>query len=183
MLLVLGNSVPQIPGVKFIITSRPEMHIMAGFRGLLLKELTNTFVLHEVEPHIVDNDIRCFFISELSAPAQRRGGGEGWPSDDQLDLLCRKAAGFFVYAVATVNFIKHRFKRPADRLEIILESPDNTVWEGKAELKVHASLDSLYASIHQKSGRSLFFAYFPYRSLLFLTADSRLMAGGLIIST
>ena len=147
MLLVLGKSVPQIPAVKFIITSRPEMHIMAGFRGLLLKELTNTFVLHEVEPHIVDDDIRRLFTSELSALAQRWGGGEGWPSDDQLDSLCRRAAGFFVYAVATVNFLKHKFKRPADRLEIILESPDSTVWEGKAELKAHASLDSLYMSI------------------------------------
>ena len=147
MLLVLGKSVSQIPGVKFIVTCRPETHIMAGFRGPLLKGLTNTFILHEVEPHIVGNDIRRFFVSELSGLAQRRGGGEGWPSDDQLDLLCRRAAGFFVYAVATVNFLKHRFKRPADRLEIIMKSPDNTAYEGKVELKVYASLDSLYTTI------------------------------------
>ena len=50
MLLVLGKSVPQIPGVKFIITSRPERHITAGFRGPLLKELTNAFILHKVQP-------------------------------------------------------------------------------------------------------------------------------------
>ena len=147
MLLVLGKSVPQIPGVNFVITSRPEMYIMAGFCGLLLKELTNTFILHEVEPHIVDNDIRRFFVSELSGLAQRRARSEGWPNNDQLDLLCRRAAGFFVYAVATVNFLKHRFKRPADRLKIILKSPDNTAYEGKVELKVYASLDSLYTSI------------------------------------
>ena len=147
MLLVLGKSVSQMHGVKFIITSRPETHIMVGFRGLLLKELTNTFILHEVEPHVVDDDIRRFFTSELSALAQRRTGSKGWPSDDQLDSLCRRAAGFFVYAVATVNFLKHRFKHPADRLQIILESPDSTAYEGKAELRVYASLDSLYTSI------------------------------------
>ena len=146
ILLVLGKSVLQIPGVKFIITSRPETHIMAGFRGPLLKE-SSVFTLHEVEPHIVDKDIRRFFKSELSTLAQRRAGSEGWPTDDQLDSLCRRAAGFFVYAVATVNFLRHRFKRPADRLEIILESPDSTAYEGKVELKVYASLDSLYTSI------------------------------------
>ena len=126
---------------------------MTGFRGLLLKELTNTFVLHEVEPHIVDNDIQRFFTSELSALAQWRPRGEGWPSDDQLDSLCRRAAGFFVYAVATVNFLKHKFKHPSDRLDIIMESPECTAHEGKAELKVYTSLDSLYTSILQDAFR------------------------------
>jgi hypothetical protein len=153
ILLVLGTSCSQIPGVKFIITSRPETHIMAGFRGPLLRGLTNTFILHQVEPHIVDNDIRRFFTTELSALAQQRAGSEGWPTDDQLDSLCRRAAGFFVYAVATVNFLKHRFKRPADRLEIILKSPDSTAYEGRVELKVHASLDSLYTSILSEAFR------------------------------
>jgi hypothetical protein len=144
---VLGKSVSEIPGVKFFITSRPETHIMAGFRGPLLKKSTDVFILHEVEPRTIDNDIRRFFTHELSALAQRRGGNEGWPTDEQLDSLCRRAAGFFVYAVATVNFLKHRFKRPSDRLDIILKSPESTVHEGKVELKVYASLDSLYMSI------------------------------------
>ena len=46
ILLVLGKSASKIPRVKFFITSRPEAHIMAGFRGPLLKELTEMFVLH-----------------------------------------------------------------------------------------------------------------------------------------
>ena len=147
ILLVLEKSVSEIPGVKFFITSRPETHIMAGFRGPLLKESTNVFILHEVEPRTIDNDIRRFFTHELSALAQRRGGSEGWPTDEQLDSLCRRAAGFFVYAVATVNFLKHRFKRPSDRLDIIMESPECTAYEGKVGLKMYASLDSLYTSI------------------------------------
>ena len=101
ILPVLGNSVSQIPCVKFFITSRPETHILAGFRGLPLTELTNAFMLHEVEPHIVDNDIRRFFRSELSTLAQRHAESEGWPTNAQVDSLCRRAAGFFVYAVAT----------------------------------------------------------------------------------
>ena len=38
ILLVLGQSVSQIPSVKFFITSRPEIHITSGFRGPLLKK-------------------------------------------------------------------------------------------------------------------------------------------------
>ena len=110
ILFVLGKSVSDIPGVKFFITSRPEVHIMTGFRGPLLKESTDVFILHEVEPCTIDDDIRRFFTHELSALAHRRGGSEGWPTDEQLDSLCRRTAGFFVYAVATVNFLEHKFK-------------------------------------------------------------------------
>jgi len=149
ILLVLGQSAPNLPQVKFFITSRPERHIMTGFRGPLLEKLTDVFVLHEVEPHVIGTDILRFLTHELSALAH--GGRKGWPTDEQLDSLCRRAAGFFVYAVATVNFLKHTFKRPSDRLDIIMKSPESTVHEGKVELKVHTSLDTLYASIFREA--------------------------------
>ena len=144
ILLVLGQLVSKIPGVKFFITSRPEAHIMSGFRGPLLKESTDVFILHDVEPHIVNNDIRHFFEHELSKLPRRP---QGWPTDAHLDSLCQRAAGFFVYAVATLNFLKHKFKRPSDRLDIITKSPESTMHEGQTKLKVYNSLDSLYTSI------------------------------------
>ena len=151
ILLVLGKSVSDIRGVKFFITSRPEAHITSGFRGPLLKDSTDVFVLHEVTPCAIDNDIRRFFKHELSGVAHRRGGGDGWPTDEQLNSLCQRAAGFFVYAVATVNFLKHKFKRPSDRLDMIMKSPESTAHEGKVRLKVYASLDSLYSTILQEA--------------------------------
>ena len=144
VLLVLGQSVSEIPGVKFFITSRPEVHIMTGFRGRLLKESTSVFILHEVEPHAINNDIRRFFKHELSKLPRRP---QGWPTDVHLDSLCQRAAGFFVYAVATVSFLKHRFKRPSDQLDMITKSPEDTTHEGRTRLKVYTSLDSLYTSI------------------------------------
>ena len=80
-LLVLGKFVSEIPGVKFFITSRSETHIVAGFRGPLLKKSTDIFILRKVEPCTIDNNIRRFFTHELSALVQRRGGSEGWPTD------------------------------------------------------------------------------------------------------
>ena len=149
ILLVLGQFVSDIPGVKFFVTSRPEVHIMAGFRGPLLEGLTDVFILHDVEPHTINNDIRRFFNHELSKLAERRGGIEGWPTGEQLDSLCRRAAGFFVYAVATVSFLNHKLHSPSDRLDVIMKSPENTAHEGKAKLKTYTSLDSLYTSIFQ----------------------------------
>ena len=153
ILLVLGRSVRDIPGVKFFITSRPETHIMSGFRGALLRESTDVFILHEVESHTVDNDIRHFLKHKLSELSRRRGCIDGWPTDKDLDSLCRRAAGFFVYAVATVNFLDHHLQDPSDQLGTIMASPESTVHEGETELKVHTSLDSLYMSVFEKSFR------------------------------
>jgi len=144
ILLVLGQSVSKIPGVKFFITSRPETHIITGFRGPLLKGVTNVFILHNVEPHAIDDDIRCFFKHELPKLARRP---QGWPTDAHLDFLCQRAAGFFVYAVATINFLKHKFRLPSDRLNIIMRSPGSMAHEGQTSLKTYHSLDSLYMSI------------------------------------
>jgi len=146
VLLVLGKSISKVPGVKFFITSRPETHITSGFRGPLLREWTETFILHHIEPRIVYSDIRLFFKHELSKLAHRP---QDWPTDEQLDSLCRRAAGFFVYAAATVGFLRHKFKSPSGRLDVIMKSPESTAYEGKAELKVYTSLDSLYTSIFQ----------------------------------
>ena len=151
ILFVLGKLVSMIPRVKFFVTSRPEAHILSGFRGSLLKGSTHVFILHDVQPCTVDSDIRHFFKHELSKLAQIRSGMDGWPDDEHLSSLCQRAAGFFVYAVATVNFLKHRFKHPSDRLEIIMRSPESTIHEGKVELKVYTSLDSLYMSIIQEA--------------------------------
>lgn len=148
ILSVLGQSIPKIPGVKFFITSRPESHIKSGFRNPLLKHTTDVFILHNVESHVIDNDIRLYLQHELCELAHRCEIG-GWPTDEQLDSLCQRAAGFFVYAVATVNFLKHRFHHPPDRLGAIMKSPENTAYEGRARLKAHTSLDSLYTSILQ----------------------------------
>ena len=52
-----------------------------------------------------------------------------------------------MYAVATLKFLDHKFKRPWDRLNLIMKLTGSTVHEGKVELKMSTSLDSLYMSI------------------------------------
>ena len=146
ILSVLGQFVSDIPRVKFFVTGRPERWIREGFRLPLLAKETDVFVLHDVEPSLIGNDIRRFLSRSLEITG-RQCGLDGWPTKEQLDLLCERAAGLFAYAVATVKFIDHRNNDPKERLDRLLWSPESSALEGKATLKENTTLDSLYASI------------------------------------
>ena len=147
ILSVLGQFVSRIPKAKFLITGRPEPRIREGFRLPLLAQATDVFVLHSVERSLINNDIRLFLKQSFLELARRRRGLDDWPTAEQLELLCERAAGLFVYAVATVKFVDHRNKNPKKQLDRLVQSPESSAHEGKAEFKAGATLDSLYASI------------------------------------
>jgi len=150
ILSVMGRLVEGIPDVKFLITGRPEPRIQSGFRLELLRPLTDVFVLHEVEPSVVNTDIRLFLEHGLSELAKRRGIERGgWPTDQHIDLLCMRADGLFVYAVATLKFLDHAFTPPSKQLDIITNSPENTTHEGSVEVRPSTTLDSLYIASFQ----------------------------------
>ena len=148
ILSVMGRLVEEIPKVKFFITGRPEPRIRSGFRLQLLRPLTEIFILHAVERCVVDADVRRFLETRLSDLAQRFNLNE-WPSEGHMNLLCRRAAGLFVYAVATVKFLDHKIYPPTQRLDVIINLPESTIHEGQTEFKSNTTLDSLYTSILQ----------------------------------
>jgi len=148
ILSVFGRLVERIPKVKFFITGRPEPRIRTGFRLPILVESTSVFVLHDVDPPLINNDIRLFLKHELSELAERRQLG-GWPSGEHIDLLCKRAAGLFVYAVATVKFLDSNIHLPKHRLDVIVNLPECTAPEGKTKFNRKTTLDSLYTSILQ----------------------------------
>ena len=153
ILTVLGQFLSEIPMVKFFLTGRPESHIWEGFRLPMLAKAMDMFILHNIELSLVNNDIRLFFTHKFLELAGRRGGLEGWPTKDQIDILCERAAGLFVYAAATVKFVYHRNNNPKKQLDRLLQSPESSAREGRAELKAGTSLDSLYVSIlHEAFG-------------------------------
>jgi len=148
ILSVLGRLTERIPKVRFFITGRPEPRIRTGFRLPMLVNSTSIFVLHDVHPPLINSDIRLFLRHELSELAQRRQLGR-WPGDEQIDLLCRRAAGLFVYAAATVKFLDSNIHLPEHRLDAIVQLPECTAPEGKTRINLKTTLDSLYTSILQ----------------------------------
>ena len=153
ILSVLGRFVADVPMVKFFITGRPESRIQDGFRLPLLAKATDVFILHKVEPDQVDNNIRLFFRHSFSELKIRRHGLDGWPTEEQLDLLCERAGGLFVYATATVRFIDQRNSSPEKQLDCFLQSQSSSVFEGRTKLRANtnSTLDSLYTSILQEA--------------------------------
>jgi len=146
--------IKEMPKVKFLITSQPKPHILASFHFPLLSGLAEIFTLDGTMPNLVNNDIQVFLKHELSGLAEQKGL-DNWPTAKQLSLLCDRAAGLFVYAVATVKFLDNAFRMPNEQYTIIENSPDDTVHEGTVE-GVHRglSLDSLCNSILEASFRN-----------------------------
>jgi hypothetical protein len=142
ILSVLGRLVSEIPKVKFFLTGRPEPRISEGFRLPLLAKMTDIFILHQVEPDQVDSDVRLFFKHSFLELASRRCGLDDWPTEEQLNQLCGRTAGLFVYAAATVRFIDYYKRDPRKQLELLLQSQKIGDHEGE-------TLDSLYTSILQ----------------------------------
>ena len=95
----------------------------------------------------VNSDIRRFFEYKFSELSRRRHGLGDWPTKSQLDLLCKRAAGLFVYAAATVKFLDHRNNDPREQLDHLLQSPEHSDLEGDIKLNTRTTLDSLYSSI------------------------------------
>ena len=71
-------------------------------------------------------------------------------TEEELNLLCERAAGFFVYAMATIRFIDQKTKDPETQLDRLLRSLKNEI-EGRTEFRAETTLDSLYMSILQEA--------------------------------
>ena len=144
LLSVLSRYVETIPHVKFFITGRPEPRIRSGFRLKLLRPHTDVLRLHDVEPKSVDSDIKLFLKAQLSDIVQTRSNcslTDDWPSPQDIDALCKKAAGFFIYASTVVKFVASQQHSPNKRLALIISLPQDTSHEGKL------GVDLLYAQV------------------------------------
>ena len=139
ILSVLSRYVDKIPLVKIFITGRPEPRIRLGFRLQSLRPHTDVLRLHDVEPFSVNSDIKLFLKTQFVDIAKNRSDcslGEDWPGSHNIDLLCKKAAGFFVYASTVVKFVTSPHHLPDERLAIIVSLPQDTSHEGRSGINL-----------------------------------------------
>ena len=144
ILSILSRYVNEIPNVKFFITGQPEPRIRSGFRLRSLLPITEVLKLHEVKPEAVNNDIKLFFQTQLTDLAENRSdwdSKEDWPCQSDIEILCKKAAGFFIYASTVVKFVASDNHPPPERLTLITSLPQSTTEEGKS------GIDQLYIKI------------------------------------
>ena len=148
ILFVLSKHVDQIPKAKFFITGRPESQIRSGFRLPSLQPITKVFKLHEVERSLVDGDIKLYFRMRLAEVSQNRSDcsfTEDWPSSSDIDILCEKAAGFFIYASTVIKFVMSKKHIPTEQLNQIISLPQSSSHEGRS------GIDLLYTQVLEQA--------------------------------
>ena len=148
ILSVLSRYVDEIPEVKFFITGRPEPRIRSGFRLELLRPITEVLRLHEVDRSLVDSDIKLFFRTQLTSVTKTRSDcdfTQDWPSSSDIDILCEKAAGFFIYASTVVKFVASNNHTPIEQLDRITSLPQSTAHEGRS------GIDLLYTQVLEQA--------------------------------
>ena len=148
LLSILSRYVDKIPYVKFFITGRPEPRIRSGFRLELLRPHTEVLRLHEVKRSTVDADIKLFLRAQLSDIPKNRSNcnlAKDWPSPQEIDAVCKKAAGFFIYASTVVKFVTSQYHPPDESFTLIISLPDDTSHEGRS------GLDILYTQVLEQA--------------------------------
>ena len=148
ILSILSRYVDEIPDVKFFITGRPEPPIRSGFRLASLRPITEVLRLHDAERSSVDGDIKLFFRTRLSDIAKTRSDcdlTEDWPGSSTINILCGKAAGFFIYASTAVKFVAFEHRTPTEQLERIISLPQSTTHEGGS------GIDLLYTRVLEQA--------------------------------
>ena len=148
ILSILSRYMDEIPDVKFFITGRPEPRIRSGFRLQSLRPITEVFRLHDVKRSSVDDDIKRFFRTKLADIAKARSDcnfTQDWPHPSDIDTLCKKAAGLFIYASTVIKFIAFRHRTPIEQLEKIILLPYSTAQEGRS------GIDLLYTQVLEQA--------------------------------
>ena len=167
ILSILSRYVNKIPTVKFFITGRPEARICTGFRLRSLLPVTEVFKLHEVEPETVNNDIKLFFQTQLTNLVETRSDCDltgDWPSSSDIETLCKKAAGFFIYASTAIKFVVSENSVPTQALSLITSLPQSTVEEGRS------GIDQLYIKVLEQAFHNIHVdnsqCYYSFRTVV-----------------
>lgn len=130
--------------LRVLVTSRPETPILLGFRNLP-GETYQDFVLHNIPPPTVNQDISIFFQRKLSSvKLERELSTTPWPDEPTIQRLVEKAAGLFIYAATIYRFIRDDHYAPEDRLLVILEEDHDTPSQSPTK-----HLDDMYTKLLQ----------------------------------
>ncbi|KAH6887210.1 hypothetical protein BKA70DRAFT_96964 [Coprinopsis sp. MPI-PUGE-AT-0042] len=143
LLSILLNSIPQHPGLRLLVTCRPER----PFRLLLQKHRgPHVFHLHEIENSVAQADIRLY-INYCLSPAQI---DEALPdllpppwraSPEEKEALVQMAGKLFIVASTAINFVLDPLRlAPAKQMAQLLDVKAGAALAG-------SSMDRLYIQV------------------------------------
>jgi cytidylate kinase len=112
--------------LRIFLTSRSEIPVRHGFHQLSDVE-HQEFILHNISPSIVNQDIRTFLENAFQVIAQERSIVAGWPGQQIITRLVQNASGLFIWAAIAYRFIREGKRLAAKRLDMILEHSSTTI--------------------------------------------------------
>ncbi|KAG8690436.1 hypothetical protein FRC11_011600 [Ceratobasidium sp. 423] len=135
LLEVLLTKALDLP-IKFIVSSRPEPQIRSPMKRQS-NQATSRVILHELDRHIVQQDIKLYLKSPLGLP-------QPWePTEDQVHILGERAGTLFMLAAIDLLYISRVISdehRNAYQLENLL---------GSSGSEYNRGIDVMYAPILQ----------------------------------
>jgi hypothetical protein len=130
--------------LRVFLTSRPEVPIRSEFCHIPDAEHKD-FILHNISPSIVDNDIYIFLEYNLRLIKEERRLDTYWPGEGVIRRLVCIASGLFIWASTACRFIREGKRFGAKRLDTILHS------SGSAITAPEKHLDEIYTTVLKHS--------------------------------
>jgi hypothetical protein len=112
--------------LRVFLTSRPEVPIRHGIRAIPQAEHQD-FVLHNIQPIIINHDISLFLEYHLGIIGQEWTLGADWPGEVVLRQLVLYACGLFIWAATACRFIREGGRFARKRLDTILKGSSSAV--------------------------------------------------------
>ncbi len=111
--------------LRVFLTSRPEIPIRHGICAIPQAEHQD-FVLHNIQPSIINHDISLFLEYNLGKIGQEWTLGAGWPGEQVLCQLVTYASGLFIWAATACRFIREGKRFARKRLDTILKGSSSS---------------------------------------------------------
>jgi hypothetical protein len=112
--------------LRVFLTSRPEIPIRHGVCRIPQAERQD-FVLHKIQPTIIDPDISLFLKHNLRIIGQEWTLGADWPGEVVLRQLVLYACGLFIWAATACRFIRDAKQFAHKRLDVILKGSSSAI--------------------------------------------------------
>ena len=109
--------------LRFLICSRPELHIKETFDMEGMKKLTHAVVLPVDEKFAPNDDTRRYLEDEFFSKRHI----SPLPSDSDIQRLISKASGQFIYASTVIKFIDDDDQAPSSQFVLVICSAGPTL--------------------------------------------------------
>ncbi|RYO00688.1 putative WD repeat-containing protein, partial [Alternaria tenuissima] len=132
--------------LRVLLTSRPEVPIQYGFTQVRREEHRD-FVLHDIEPAVIEHDIAVFLRHQLGLVRQKCRLEAGWAEEGAIARLVQNSGGLFIWAATACRFIEEDSQLAEARLVSLLEQG------GDGMLPPERKLDEIYTIVLTSSMR------------------------------